>query len=48
VGDWRLWLGILVGVSALAAIAIYSVSQFTHRRELPEPSGPPPSPTPAM
>ena len=48
VDDWRLWLGILVGVSALAAIAIYSISQFTHRRELPEPSGPSPSPTPAM
>jgi hypothetical protein len=48
VGDWRLWLGILVGVSALAAIAIYSISQFTHRRELPEPSGPTPSPTPVM
>jgi len=48
VGDWRLWLGVLVGVSALAAIAIYSISQFTHRRELPEPSGPTPSPTPVM
>jgi glutamate:GABA antiporter len=48
VSDWRMWLGILVGVSALAAIAIYSISQFTHRRRLPEPSGPEPSPTPAM
>jgi amino acid transporter len=45
--DWRLWLAILVGVSALAAIAIYAISQFTHRRELPEPSGPAPTPTPA-
>ena len=47
--DWRLSLGILVGVSALAAIAIYAISQFTHRRELPEPepSSAQPTPTPA-
>jgi hypothetical protein len=47
VSDWRLWLAILVGVSALAAIAIYTISQFTHRREAPEPSGPQPTPSPA-
>jgi amino acid transporter len=47
VGDWRLWLAILVGVSALAALVIYAVSQFTHRRELAEPAGPEPSATPA-
>jgi len=47
VSDWRLWLAILVGVSALAAVAIYSISQFTHRRQLPEPSGPEPTPSPA-
>jgi glutamate:GABA antiporter len=47
VGDWRLWLAILVGVSALAALAIYAVSQFTHRRERAEPAGPEPTPTPA-
>jgi amino acid transporter len=46
--DWRLWLGVLVGVSILAAIVIYAISQFTHREELPEPSGPSPTPTPAM
>jgi len=46
--DWRLWLAVLVGVSILAAIAIYTISQFTHREELPEPSGPSPTPTPAM
>ncbi|MEA2277723.1 MAG: glutamate:GABA antiporter [Solirubrobacteraceae bacterium] len=37
VGHWRLWLGILVGVSALAAIAIYAISEFTRRRPMPEP-----------
>src|SRR3954451_595329 len=47
VGDWRLWLAILVGVSAMAALAIYAVSQFTHRRERAEPAGPEPTPTPA-
>src|SRR3954463_5863672 len=50
VSDWRLWLGILVGVSALAAIAIYAISQFTHRPEAPAPaapSGPAPTPSPA-
>jgi amino acid transporter len=44
-GDWRLWLAILVGVSALAALAIYAISQFTHRRELPEPAGAEPTPS---
>jgi amino acid transporter len=47
VGDWRLWLTALVVVSALVAVAIYVISQYTHRRELPEPSGPEPTPTPA-
>jgi amino acid transporter len=47
VGDWRMWLAILVGVSALAALAIYAISQFTHRREMPEPAGPEPTPSPA-
>jgi amino acid transporter len=50
VSDWRLWLAILVGVSALAALAIYAISQFTHRRESPaqaEPSGREPTPSPA-
>jgi glutamate:GABA antiporter len=44
--DWRLWLGILVGISALAAVAIYGISQFTHRRELPD-AEPTMTPTPA-
>jgi amino acid transporter len=50
VSDWRLWLAILVAVSALAAVAIYAISQFTHRREQPaeaEPAGPEPTPSPA-
>jgi amino acid transporter len=46
VSDWRLWLAILVGVSALAAIAIYSISQFTRRREMPETVGAEATPSP--
>jgi amino acid transporter len=45
--DWRLWLSLLVAVSALAAVVIYTISQFTHRREMPEPAGPEPTPSPA-
>ena len=40
--SWRVWLAIIVGVSALVAIAIYAISEFTHRREVPTPT-----PTPA-
>src|ERR671937_1683046 len=40
--SWRVWLAILVGASALVAIAIYSISEYTHRREVPTPT-----PTPA-
>jgi amino acid transporter len=47
VGDWRLWLTALVVVSAVVAVAIYVISQFTRRRELPEPPGREPTPTPA-
>jgi hypothetical protein len=32
-GSWRLWLGILCGVSALAAVAIYAISELAHRAE---------------
>jgi hypothetical protein len=30
-GSWRVWLGILCGVSALAAVVIYAISEFAHR-----------------
>jgi glutamate:GABA antiporter len=42
IGHWRLWLAILVGVSLLAAVVIYAISEYTHRREVPTPT-----PTPA-
>jgi amino acid transporter len=38
VGSWRLWLAIVAGVSTLAAILIYAVSEYTHRREVPTPT----------
>jgi hypothetical protein len=31
-GDWRLWLSILCGVSALTAIIIYVIGEVVHRR----------------
>lgn len=31
-GSWRIWLAILCGVSALAAVVIYAVSEVAHRR----------------
>ena len=37
-GDWRLWLAVVCGVSALAAVVIYAISEYTHRRQLPEPT----------
>jgi amino acid transporter len=30
-GSWRIWLAILCGVSAVAALAIYGVSELAHR-----------------
>ncbi len=36
--SWRWWLGIMTVVSALAAILIYAVSEFVHRREAPTPT----------
>jgi glutamate:GABA antiporter len=32
VGSWRLWLAIVAGVSALAALVIYAISEYTRRR----------------
>jgi glutamate:GABA antiporter len=31
-GNWRIWLALLCGVSALSAIVIYAISEFVHRR----------------
>jgi amino acid transporter len=42
VGHWRMWLGVLTGVSVLAAVLIYGIREYTRRRELPTPT-----PTPA-
>jgi amino acid transporter len=36
-GSWRSWLAIVAGISALAAILIYAISEYTHRREAPSP-----------
>lgn len=35
-GTWRIWLAILCGVSALAAVAIYAISEWAHRGEPPK------------
>jgi amino acid transporter len=42
VGTWRLWLGIVVAVSVLAAVLLYAISEFTFRKQLPAE----PAPTP--
>ena len=33
VAHWRIWLAVLCGVSVLAAILIYAISELVHRRE---------------
>jgi glutamate:GABA antiporter len=38
VGHWRLWLAVLCGVSLLAALVIYAVSEFVRHREAPRPT----------
>jgi amino acid transporter len=35
VAHWRLWLAVLCGISVLAAVVIYAISEFMHRREAP-------------
>jgi len=35
VGHWRIWLAVLCGVSVLAALLIYAISEYVHRREAP-------------
>ncbi len=37
-GSWRMWLGIMTAISAAAAIFIYAVSEYVHRREAPTPT----------
>ena len=39
---WRIWLAILCGISVMAAVLIYAISEYMHRREVPTPT-----PTPA-
>ncbi len=34
-GEWRLWLGVLTGVSLLVAVAIFLISERTRRRAVP-------------
>jgi amino acid transporter len=41
VGHWRIWLTVLCAVSVLAAIVIYAVSEYMHRRAEPTPSATP-------
>jgi amino acid transporter len=36
--NWRIWLAVLSGVSALAAMLIYAISEYTHRREMRHPT----------
>jgi amino acid transporter len=38
VGHWRIWLAVLCGVSVFAAVAIYAISEYLHRREQPTPT----------
>jgi glutamate:GABA antiporter len=38
VGHWRIWLAILCGISVMAALLIYAISEFLHRREAPTPT----------
>src|SRR5213080_1030655 len=36
--SWRVWLAIIVAISALVAVAIYAISEYTRRREAPTPT----------
>jgi amino acid transporter len=38
VGHWRIWLAVLCGVSVLAAVVIYAVSEYLQRRGQPAPT----------
>jgi glutamate:GABA antiporter len=37
VHHWRIWLAVLAGISALAAVLIYGISEYTNRRQAPTP-----------
>jgi len=36
--NWRIWLAVMCAVSVAAAIVIYAISEYTHRRETRHPS----------
>jgi amino acid transporter len=38
VTSWRVWLAIVAGISALAAVAIYAISEYHRRREISAPT----------
>jgi amino acid transporter len=38
IGHWRIWLAVLCGVSVAAALLIYAISEYMHRREAPRPT----------
>jgi amino acid transporter len=38
VQHWRIWLAVLCGVSVAAAVVIYAISEYMHRREQPTPT----------
>jgi amino acid transporter len=38
VSHWRIWLGLLCGVSIAAAVVIYAISEYMRRREAPTPT----------
>jgi glutamate:GABA antiporter len=38
VTTWREWLAIVGGVSVLAAVVIYAISEYVHRRDAPTPT----------
>jgi amino acid transporter len=41
--SWRWWVGGMTVLSVLAAVVIYAISEFTHRREAPTPTTSPAS-----
>jgi len=37
-GHWRIWLAVLCGISVAAALLIYAISEYMHRRQAPTPT----------